>query len=108
MLLSALTPLLLLPYVTAGVHKLKLKKLPPVANNPSLETAYLAEKYGTAPPTQLPLMGAGGEGRRIRLTRPGEVAEDLYWTQDGVVTQGGYNVPLTSQPHSCAVGFPKI
>jgi saccharopepsin len=100
MLLSAIAPLLLLPYVTAsGVHRLKLKKIAPVASNPALETAYLAEKYGSTPSTQLPLMGAGGEGRRIRLARPGENAEDFYWTQDGVLAQGGHTIPLTSQPH---------
>ncbi|KAA1466404.1 aspartic peptidase A1 [Dentipellis sp. KUC8613] len=97
MILSALAPLLLLPYAaSAGVHKLKLKKLPPVANNPALESAYLAEKYGAQAPQQMPLMGSGGAGRRVRLARPGEDGEDLFWTQDDVRTKGGHTVPLTN------------
>ncbi|KAG6860376.1 aspartic proteinase precursor [Termitomyces sp. Mi166 len=84
------TPLLLalLPFANAaGVHKLKLKKLPPVSNNPVLEAAYLADKYGAS--DQSPLMGAGGAGRR--LDRPtSKDGEQLLWTQEG------HNVPLSS------------
>lgn len=98
MILSTIAPLLLLPYVAAGgVHKLKLKKLPPVSSNPALESAYLAEKYGAQSPAQMPLAGSGGAGRRIRLARPGENEEDLYWTQREQVLNGGHGVPLTSK-----------
>ena len=94
MLLSVLAPFLLAPFALAnGVHKLKLKKLPPAENHRSLETAYLAEKYGSQSLTQVPLMGAGGAGRRVRC--PANPAnQDLYWTQ--VEVEGGHHVPLTS------------
>ncbi|KAG6917888.1 hypothetical protein DXG01_000497 [Tephrocybe rancida] len=86
-----ITPLAiaLLPFVSAaGVHKLKLKKLPPSDSNPALEVTYLAEKYGSPSP-QTPLMGTGGSGRRV--ARPtSKDGEQLYWTQ------GGHNVPLTN------------
>jgi saccharopepsin len=36
-------------------------------------------------------MGAGGSGRRLRV----DDADDLYWTQEGVIT-GGHGVPLTN------------
>jgi saccharopepsin len=95
MLLLAVTPFLLLPYAAAaGVHKLKLKKLETVPINPSLESAYLAEKYGAQVPAQLPLFGSGGQGRRLD-SRP--VSDDLYWTQEEILN-GGHNVPLTSAP----------
>jgi saccharopepsin len=94
MFLPAITPLLLLlPYAAAaGVHKLKLKKLDTGPINPSLESLYLAEKYGLQSPTQMPLLGSGGQGRRLD-SRP--VRDDLYWTQEEL-TNGGHNVPLTS------------
>jgi saccharopepsin len=97
MFLSAVAPLLLLPYAAAaGVHKLKLKKLDiTLADiNPSLESAYLAEKYGAQTPAQMPLFGSGGQGRRLD-SRP--TPDDLYWTQEEI-TNGGHNhnVPLTS------------
>jgi hypothetical protein len=94
MFLPAVAPFLLLPYVAAaGVHKLKLKKFntAPVDINPALESAYLAGKYGTQTPGQMPLLGSGGQGRRLD-SRPDR--EDLYWTQE--VSNGGHNVPLTS------------
>lgn len=92
MLLSAFaTTLCLLPFASAGVHKLKLNKLPQVLPGHALETAYLAEKYGAAPYQQLPLMGAGGAGRHIR---PPTGEDDLFWTQE--VINGGHDVPLTS------------
>jgi saccharopepsin len=97
MFLPAFACLLALPLVSAGVHKFPLKKIQPVAANPALETAYLAQKYGGQAPMQ-PIMGAGGEGRRMRLARPGQDAEDLYWTQDEVSVTGGHDVPLTSAP----------
>ena len=83
--------LVLLPLVTAEVAKLKLHKIPQVSQNPALETAYLASKYGVAQP-QLPLMGAGGSGRRLRVDNQGE---DLFWTQEEA-TKPGHTVPLTS------------
>jgi len=97
MFLSAVAPLLLLPYAAAaGVHKLKLKKLDitPADINPSLESAYLAEKYGAQTPAQMPLFGSGGQGRRLD-SRP--TPDDLYWTQEEI-TNGGHNhnVPLTN------------
>ena len=95
MILSVLAPLLLLPFASAGVHKLKLHKLPQTLQNPSLEAAYLSEKYGGR---QVPMLGAGGLGRPMRVARPSynEEGEDLLWTQDAVA-QGGHGVPLTSQ-----------
>ena len=96
MFLSRLAPLLIIPFVAAeGVHKLKLKKLQPTAQNPALETAYLAEKYGGA---QVPLMGAG-IGRDVRLSRPSvKDGEQLFWTQDEFAAEGGHTVPLSSKP----------
>src|SRR5712672_3127680 len=91
MYLSAIAPLLLLPYATAaGVHKLKLKKLDNCPISPSLESLYLAEKYGYRPSTQMPLFGNGGQGRRLESS---PVSDDLYWTQE---INGGHNVPLSS------------
>lgn len=94
MIFSVLTPLLLLPFASAGVYKHKLHKLAPQHNNPVLETAYLSEKYGSDP--QIPLMGAGGVGRQLRLSRPSvnHEGEDLFWTQEMI--NGGHNVPLSS------------
>jgi hypothetical protein len=95
MFLSAIAPLLLIPYaVAAGVHKLKLKKFDTAPVNPSLESAYLAEKYGAQVTAQLPLLGSGGQGRRLG-SRP--VGDDLYWTQEEILN-GGHKVPLTSAP----------
>ncbi|PSR73403.1 hypothetical protein PHLCEN_2v10695 [Hermanssonia centrifuga] len=89
MRLSTLVPLLAVPLVAAqGVHKLKLKKVPPAINSPDLETAYLAEKYGG----QVPMLGAGGVGRNLRDSRPSE--DDLFWTQETL--SGGHNVPLSN------------
>jgi saccharopepsin len=96
MLLPAIAPLLLLPYAAAaaaaGVHKLKLKKLDNGPVNPSLESLYLAEKYGLRSPTQMPLLGSGGQGRRLDS---GPVRDDLYWTQEEIINDG-HRVPLTS------------
>lgn len=99
MRLAALTSLSLLPFASAGVHKLKLQKLPASNSNPALESAYLSEKYGAE--AQLPMMGAGGHGRQLRVAKPsfnGE-GEELLWTQDAM-TKGGHGVPLSSKP-SC-------
>jgi saccharopepsin len=92
MFLSAVTPFLLFPFVAAaGVHKFKLKKFDTAPISPSLESAYLAEKYGAQVPAQLPLLGSGGQGRRLS-SRPGD---DLYWTQEEFL-DGGYKHPLSS------------
>ena len=93
MILSRLAPLVLLPFASAaGVHKLKLQKLQPVSQDLAFESAHLAEKYGA----QLPLMGSGGAGRNVRLTRP--TPEDgLYRTQDEFRVQDGHSLPLSSQ-----------
>lgn len=96
MILSRLAPLVLLPLVAAGgVHKLKLQKLQPVAHDFAFEPARLAEKYGG----QTPLMGTGGAGRNVRLTRP-TPDDGLFWAQ-GEEVNGGHQVPLTSKfvPH---------
>jgi saccharopepsin len=103
MLLPAIAPLLLLPYaVAAGVHKLKLKKLDTRPINPSLESLYLAEKYGLRSPTQMPLLGSGGQGRRLDSS---PVRDDLYWTQEEIIN-GGHNVPLTSSLPFSLPAFP--
>ena len=91
MLLSAVAPFLLIPYVAAGVHKLKLKKIDIASVNPLHESAYLAEKYGVSAPAQLPLLGSGGQGRRLDSHRD----KDLYWTQEEYLN-GGHGVALTS------------
>ena len=96
MLLSRLAPLVLLPFAAAnGVHKLKLKKLPPASSNPAMESAYLAEKYGGR--SQVPLMGSG-IGRDVRISRPSvHDGEELFWIQDEFNLEGGHNVPLSSK-----------
>ncbi|KAI9448054.1 aspartic peptidase A1 [Lactarius indigo] len=92
MLLPAVVPFLLIPYVAAaGVHKLKLKKIDLSPVNPSLEGAYLAEKYGAQAPAQMPLLGTGGQGRRLDSLPH---RDDLYRTQEDL--NGGHNVPLTN------------
>lgn len=97
MIFTSLTPLVLglLPFVSAKVHKLKLHKIPPVSGNPALESAYLAEKYGSPQLQQTPLMGAGGTGRRVGGRPPTRDGEELFWTQDSL--KGGHGVPLTSR-----------
>ena len=93
MFLSAFATLLLLPFASAGVHKLKLQKLPAVSPGHVLETAYLADKYGgQLPYQQLPLLGSGGAGRKVR---PSPKEDDLFWTQEDLLN-GGHNVPLSS------------
>ena len=92
MLLPAVAPFLLISYVAAaGVHKLKLKKIDIASVNPLHESAYLAEKYGVPAPAQLPLLGSGGQGRRLDSHRD----KDLYWTQEDHIN-GGHGVALTS------------
>ena len=93
MFLSPLIFLASLPFVTAsGVYKLKLQKIPSVASNPDLESAYLAEKYGVLSQARSPLIGAGGSGRRVQ--RPNtRNAEQRSWTQDEIKS---HRAPLTS------------
>lgn len=93
MLLSAFaTILVVLPFTSAGVHKLKLNKLPQVLPGNALETAYLTEKYGAQTHNeQLPLMGAGGAGRNIR---PPVEQDSFVWDQEFI--NGGHSVPLTN------------
>ncbi|KAI0092416.1 endopeptidase [Irpex rosettiformis] len=84
--------LLLLPFVVADVHKLKLKKMPTTANEyaPEHEVMYLAQKYSG----QVPIFGAGGAGRKV-LAHP--VDSDLYWTQSQQeILKGGHGVPLSN------------
>lgn len=93
MFLSAFATLLLIPFASAGVHRLKLQKLPSVTPGHQLETAYLAEKYGSQVPfQQLPLFGAGGAGRNVQ---PSPKGDDLFWTQEDLLN-GGHSVPLSS------------
>ncbi|KAF8812479.1 endopeptidase [Phlegmacium glaucopus] len=94
MIVASSLLLALLPFVTASrLHKVKLQKLPPAANNPELESAYLAEKYGAPSQIQAPLLGIGGSGRRIeRPTTDGK--EQLFWTQEEL--KGGHSIPLTN------------
>lgn len=84
--------LVLLPLVTAEFARLKLHKIPEVSQNPLLETVYLASKYGVAEP-QVPLLGAGGSGRRLRVDDQGD---DLFWTQEEALRPGHHTVPLNS------------
>lgn len=106
MLPSVLTSLLfLLPYVSAGVHKLKLQKIPQASSSHILETAYLAEKYGVEVPLQyVPLMGAGGTGRNIHLNSHDE---DLHQDQADLVN-GGHEVPLKSKFPFVRVARPSL
>lgn len=101
MFLPAFATLLLLPFASAGVHKLKLQKLPSVAPGHPLEIAYLAEKYGSSQVAfqQLPLFGAGGAGRKVL---PSPKGDDLFWTQEDLLN-AGHNVPLSSMPSSVFV-----
>jgi saccharopepsin len=95
---TALAPLLLASLATADVHRLKLKKLPPASQDPVKEALYLRQKYDTTP--QLPLMGAGGVGRKFPPAKNAGKDDNLYWTQEqqDVINKGGHGVPLTSKP----------
>lgn len=98
MIFSILTPLLLLPLAAAnGIHRLKLKKLPPTIGNIDLESAYLAGKYGgrTDAYNQVPLLGSGRNGR---VDRP-------CHNEDELRMNGGHSVPLTSKPPNTYTEF---
>ncbi|EIN10642.1 endopeptidase [Punctularia strigosozonata HHB-11173 SS5] len=91
------TLIALLPFaagVSAGVHRMKLHKLPPASRDHALESAYLAEKYGA--PQQAALLGAGGAGRNVRVSRPpvNDDGESLFWTQAHI--NSGHGVPLSN------------
>jgi len=92
MILSTLlAPLALLPYASAGVHKMQLKKMPRQESlaNPEAESQYLAQKYGA----QTPMMGA--DSSRLRAARPSQMdGEELYWTQEEL--SGGHTIPLSN------------
>jgi len=86
--------LLLVPLVAAdGLHRLKLKKIAPVAADPAFESQYLAQKYGAISQTQLPIMGVGGAGRRFARPEKSD-GKDLFWTQETL--KGGHGVPLSN------------
>lgn len=106
MILSALTPFLLLPFVVAdGVHRMKLKKFPAIAHEDhTAVVAQLSQKYGG----QIPLGGAGGLGRKLYTDNPFNSDRqrdygDRYWTQGGQQVTGGYGhrLPLNSTAPSC-------
>ena len=88
-MVNFLAALALLPFVSAEVHRLKLKKVAPTIPNPDLESLYLAEKYGAAAP-QVPVISSPSRILR-QFNRNGE---PIYWTQDDV--NGGHKVPLSS------------
>lgn len=85
--------LLLLPFVSAEVQRVKLHKLPQTADNRIHEVAYLAEKYGAGDQLSMNSLDT-----QIRYSRPthDEEGKDLFWTQDQEVLNGGHSVPLTS------------
>ncbi|KAJ7023552.1 aspartic peptidase domain-containing protein [Mycena alexandri] len=84
----------LVPFVFAAhVHKLKLTKVAHAVGNPEVEAAYLATKYGAPFQHQLPLMSAGGSGRRVDLPSDERDAQ-VFWTQEQL--KSGHKVPLTN------------
>ncbi|KAF8592350.1 aspartic peptidase A1 [Ramaria rubella] len=103
MILSTLTPLLLIPFAAAdGIHRLKLKKLPAIAHqDPALAVAHLAQKYSGA---QVPLAGAGGLGRNFQYdslvnSDRQRGGEELFWTQSHqelVDSKAGHGTPLSN------------
>jgi saccharopepsin len=40
-------------------------------------------------------MGSGGSGRKVRIGRPGQDDDELFWTQD-LLNKGGHGVPLSN------------
>jgi saccharopepsin len=40
-------------------------------------------------------MGSGGSGRKVRLGRPGQGDDELFWTQESL-SKGGHGVPLNN------------
>jgi len=94
MIISTLVPLLLPFFANAhGIHRMKLKKLPAVAQDPALEAQFLANKYAGP---QVPLAGVGGAGRKLAPCRKQD--DGLFWTQSpqNVVANGGHGVPLSN------------
>ncbi|KAG8987192.1 Vacuolar protease A [Tulasnella sp. JGI-2019a] len=89
MLTSVLTLALLPLAANAGVHRLKLQKLPPAQQQGGRsDVEHLALKYGA----QVPLGGFGGSGRKTPKD------ESLYWTQNEPEfnAQHGHGVPLSN------------
>jgi saccharopepsin len=99
MILSTLlTPLALLPFASAaGVHKMKLHKMPlqQQSFSPEAEGVSLAHKYGS----QTAMQGSNN----LRFARPAKNAngEDLLWTQEDI--NGGRSVPLSSEFEPCVM-----
>ncbi|KAG8860558.1 Vacuolar protease A [Tulasnella sp. 330] len=90
-MLTSLLSLAVLPLAAnAGIHRMKLHKMPSALqlDGARSDIAHLAHKYGA----QVPLGGFGGSGRKT----PND--ESLYWTQSDQEfnAQGGHGVPLSN------------
>jgi len=92
-MLAPLISLALLPLAAnAGIHRMKIQKLPPSPHhNGASDVAHLAQKYGA----QIPLGGFGGSGRKVAIE---ERDDSLYWTQNQqeIFNSGGHGVPLSN------------
>lgn len=89
---TALATIALLPLAAhAGVHRMKLQKLPVQSQDGLSDVAHLAQKYGG----QVPLAGFGGAGRKVATE---EKDNSLYWTQNqqDLINKNGHGVPLSS------------
>jgi saccharopepsin len=91
MILSALlTPLALLPFASAaGVHKMKLDKMPVDLQsfNPEAESVFLSQKYGSQTTMRTPPY--------LRFARPSS-NQGLLRSQGDAIVNGGHQVPLSS------------
>ncbi|KAJ7141532.1 aspartic peptidase A1 [Mycena filopes] len=74
----------------AGLHKLKLTKVTPTINDPALELAYLANKYGAPSQEGQVSLIAGGSGRRLHQGSETQAV----WSEEQAM--GGHKVPLTN------------
>jgi len=94
---TSLASLLLLPLASsASVHRMKLHKVERTEIDQHREALHLTAKYGAAQPR---LAGAGGAGRKLRGGQNAVVPDNdnLYWTQDqAVLNGGGHTVPLSN------------
>ncbi|KAG9020868.1 Vacuolar protease A, partial [Tulasnella sp. UAMH 9824] len=89
---TALAAVALLPLAAhAGVHRMKLQKLPNQSQDGVSDVAHLAQKYGA----QIPLGGFGGAGRKVASD---DKDNNLYWTQNQqeFIHGGGHEVPLSN------------
>ncbi|KAG8911623.1 Vacuolar protease A [Tulasnella sp. 408] len=89
---TALATVALLPLAAhAGVHRMKLQKLPAQSHDGLSDVAHLAQKYGG----QVPLGGFGGSGRKVAVE---DKDDSLYWTQNqqDLINKGGHGVPLSN------------